>query len=74
MRKSWQDMAGTSCSGLTAGVTSPCSTGPERVLTRYKNKPEHLYRVHPQVKVTAVPTLIHWTKVRFGLGEADYGP
>jgi len=31
---------------------------------RYKNKPEHPYRLHPQIKLTAVPTLVRWTKVR----------
>ncbi|KAJ3272782.1 hypothetical protein HK104_004406, partial [Borealophlyctis nickersoniae] len=29
---------------------------------RYKNNPTHPYRIHPQIKLTAVPTLIEWTK------------
>lgn len=27
---------------------------------RYKNNPNYPYRKHPQLKITAIPTLIHW--------------
>jgi len=27
----------------------------------YKGNPNHPYRLHPQIKLTAIPTLLHWT-------------
>jgi len=32
---------------------------------RYKGVPNNPYRVHPQIKLTAIPTIIKWTKVVF---------
>jgi len=29
----------------------------------YKGKPQHPYRVHPKIKLKAIPTLVHWGKV-----------
>jgi hypothetical protein len=31
--------------------------------TRYKGVPTNPYRVHPQIKLVSVPTIIKWTKV-----------
>ncbi|KAJ3053498.1 Thioredoxin domain-containing protein 17 [Rhizophlyctis rosea] len=36
-----------------------CPVGPRSV---YKNVPTHPYRVHPQIKLVGVPTILEWTK------------
>ncbi|KNC52593.1 thioredoxin fold domain-containing protein [Thecamonas trahens ATCC 50062] len=43
---------------VPGAVLIECPVGDRAV---YKNNPDHPYRVHPQIALTAIPTLIAWT-------------
>lgn len=46
---------------IPGAVLVECPVGDRAV---YKNNPTHPYRVHAKAKLTAVPTLYRWAKVR----------